>query len=143
MAVFTFFNSFKRYLTDGTIDLDSHTFKAVLAGSPPAVTSNTILANMTQIANGNGYTIGGLALTSVIWAETGVGTGIFQFTSSDLQWTAAGGSIGPFRYVVVYDDTPTSPVDPLVGYWDYGSDLSVPNGNAFRVTASNGIFQLA
>ena len=143
MAVFTLFNSFKRYLADGTIDLDSHAFKAVLSDVAPNVASNTILANITQIANGNGYTTGGQALTSVTWAETGAGTGIFQFTAADIGWTAVGGSIGPFRWIVIYDDTPTAPADPLVGYWDYGGDLSVPNGNAFKALASSGIFQLA
>jgi hypothetical protein len=144
MATFTFFDEFKKYLGDGTIDLDTHTFKAVLTNSAPTAGTNTVLADITQIANGNGYTTGGNTLGTVTWAETGGGTGIWQFTSADSVWTASGGSIATFRYVVVYDDTPTSPADPLVGYLDYGSGVTITTGNTFTVdVGANGWFRLS
>lgn len=144
MATFTFFDEFKKYLGDGTIDLDTHTFKIVLTNSAPTAGTNTVLADITQIANGNGYTTGGNTLGTVTWAETGAGTGIWQFTSADSVWTASGGSIGPFRYVVMYDDTPTSPADPLVGYLDYGSNVTITTGNTFTVdVGANGWFRLS
>lgn len=144
MATFTFFHEFKRYLADGTIDLDSHTFKAVLTNSAPSAANDTVLANITQIANGNGYTTGGATLSSVTWTETGAGTGVWRFTFADFTWTASGGSFGPFQYVVFYDDTPTSPADPLVGYLDYGSAITITNGNSFTVdVGASGVFDLS
>lgn len=144
MATFTFFDEFKKYLGDGTIDLDSHAFKIVLTNTAPTPGTNTVLADITQIANGNGYTTGGNTLGTVTWAETGAGTGIWQFTSADSVWTASGGNIGPFRYVVMYDDTPTTPADPLVGYLDYGSGVTITTGNTFTVdVGANGWFRLS
>lgn len=144
MATFTFFDEFKKYLGDGTVDLDTHVFKIVLTNSAPTTGTNTVLADITQIANANGYTTGGNTLGTVTWAETGGGTGIWQWTSADSVWTASGGSIGPFRYVVVYDDTPTSPADPLMGLLDYGSNVTVTTGNTFTVdVGANGWFRLS
>jgi hypothetical protein len=144
MATFTFFDEFKKYIGDGTIDLDTHTFKAMLTNSAPTAGTNTVKADITEISAGNGYTAGGNTLGTVTWVETGAGTGIWQFTSADSVWTASGGSIGPFRYVVVYDDTPTSPADPLVGFLDYGSNVTVTTGNTFTVdVGANGWFRLS
>jgi hypothetical protein len=144
MATFTFFDEFKKYIGDGTIDLDTHTFKIALTNTAPTTGTDTVIANITQIANGNGYTTGGNTLGTVTYAETGAGTGIWQFTSADSVFTASGGSIGPFRYVVLYDDTPTSPADPLVGLLDYGSNVTVTTGNTFTVdVGANGWFRLS
>ena len=142
MAVFTFFHEFKKYLGDGTIDLDTHTFKAALTNTAPTAGTDTVLANITQIANGNGYTTGGVTLASVTWSETGAGLGVWRFNAADFSWTASGGSIATFRYIVVYDDTASN--DELVGYWDYGTALDVTVGNTFTVDiGASGIFELS
>jgi len=144
MANWTFFDEFKRYLCDGTVDLDGHTFKAMLTNTAPVSATNTVKADITEISGGNGYTAGGETLTTVTWAETGAGTGIWQWDADDITWTASGGSIAAFRYIVLYDDTPSSPADPLVGYWDYGSAVTVTSGNVFTVTINaSGIFRLS
>jgi hypothetical protein len=144
MPAFVIFHEFVKYAGDGTIDLDSHTFKAVLTNTAPSQANNTVLADVTQIANGNGYTTGGVTLSSVTWAETGAGTGVWRFNAADFSWTASGGDIATFRYVVIYDDTPSSPADPLVGYWDYGAALNVTDGNTFTVDiGANGIFEFS
>lgn len=144
MATFSFFHEFKKYLGDGTIDLDTHTFKAALTNTAPTADTNTVIADITQIANGNGYLTGGQALTSVTWSETGAGLGVWRWNAADFTWTASGGSIGPFRYVIFYDDTPSSPADPLVGYLDYGTNLTVTDGNAFTVDiGASGLFELS
>jgi len=49
---------------------------------------------------------------------------------------AAGGSVGPFRYFVLVDTTPTSPLKPLVGWWDYGSSLTLATGESVTVDFS-------
>lgn len=142
MATFTFFHEFKKFLGDGTIDLDSHTFKAVLTNTAPTVATDDELADITEIANGVGYLTGGVALTSVTWLETGAGLGVWRWNAADFTWTASGGNIGPFRYIVIYDDTATG--DPLVGYYDYGTNLTITDGNAFTVDiGANGIFELS
>lgn len=142
MATFTFFHEFKKFLGDGTIDLDSHTFKAALSNTAPNAASNIDFGDITEITAGNGYTAGGQALSSVTWAETGSGTGIWRFSAASFSWTATGGAIADFRYVIVYDDS--APNDELVGYWDYGSSLSVATGNSFTVNiGSSGIFELS
>lgn len=143
-AAWTFFDECKGYLADGTIDLNSHTFKAMLSNVAPTPGTNTVKADITEIANGNGYTAGGQALANVTWAETAGGSAIWMFDADDFSWTASGGSIGTFRYIVVYDDTPSSPADPLVGYWDYGSALTITDGNLFVLAVNaSGIFRLS
>ena len=116
---------------NGLIDLDSHSFKAVLSLVAPVQATSALLADITQIANGNGYTTGGVTLASVTYTESGAGTGIWVFTCADFLWTASGGSIADFRYVVIYDDTAAG--DPLVLYIDYGATLTITSGNTFTV----------
>jgi hypothetical protein len=49
----------------------------------------------------------------------------------------ASGAVGPFQYVAIYNDTPTSPADPLIGWWDYGSALTLQNGETFSIKFNN------
>lgn len=144
MATFTLFNNFKSLLGKKVIDLTTDSFKAMLSDTAPNVSTMTVKADVTEIAAGNGYTAGGQALTSVTWAETGAGTGIFQFTAADISWTASGGNIATHRYLYVYDDTVASPVKPLVGYVDRGSSAVITSGNTrLWDIGSTGLLQLA
>jgi hypothetical protein len=136
MATFTFYDEFKLNVTNANINLSTDTFKVALTNTAPVVATHDEFADITEISAGNGYTAGGQALDSVTWAETGAGTGIWQFTSADEVFTASGGSIGPFRYIVLYSDTSTN--DKLVGYLDYGSSISVTDGNTFTVDVGAG-----
>jgi len=141
MATFTLFDEFLKFLGDGTIDLDSHVFKAVLTNAAPSQGTFTVLADVTQISSGSGYTTGGQTV-SVTWTETGAGTGIWRFNvSADPAWTAAGGDIATHRYMVLYDDTAAS--DQLVGYVDRGSSDIVASGNTRTWdVGANGLFQM-
>lgn len=144
MATFQFFDEFKRYSMDGTIDIDTHAFRAILSNTGPTLGTNTVKADITEIGAGNGYTANGVSLASIAWAETAGGSGIWQWTAADWSWTASGGSLAAFRYVIVYDDTPTSPADPLIGMLDYGSSLTLTDGNTFTVdVGATGIFRLS
>jgi hypothetical protein len=137
MAVtFQIFDSFMGHLGGGRINLETDTFKAVLTNTAPVKATNTQLSDITQIANGNGYTTGGVALTSVAW--TAPTAGVWRFTSANFEWNASGGAIGPFRYVPIYSDTSTN--DKLVGWFDFGSAITIPDGSFFRVElGANGI----
>lgn len=129
MATFTLFDEFLKYLGDGTADLDTHAFRAILTNVAPVQGTNSVKADITEISAGNGYVATGIALTGVTWLETGAGLGVWRFTCNDPSWTAAGGAIATHRYLVIYDDTPAAPLDPLVGYVDRGSSADIPDGS--------------
>lgn len=140
MATFTLFDEFIYNVLNGAVDLDSHTFKAVLSNTAPTADTHDELADITQITQQFGYLTGGVTLASVTLTETGAGTGIWQWTAADFSWTASGGAFGPFRYVVIYSDTSTG--DKLVGMLDYGSSISITDGNSFTVDiGANGIIR--
>lgn len=139
MANFTLVDEFIFNQGNGAIDLDSHTFKAVLSNTTFDGHAVTQLADITEIASANGYTTGGVTLTSVTWAETGSGTGVWQWSAADFSWTATGGPI-VFRYVLIYDDTSTG--DKLVGYWDAGAATTIPSGFVLTIDiGATGIFR--
>ena len=85
---------------------------------------------MTEIAAGNGYTAGGTAVTVTSSAQAG---GTYSLVLAAWSVTASGGAVGPFRYVVLYNDTATN--DELIGFVDYGASYSLPDGQPFTVTA--------
>ena len=128
MATFTKFQDFSEQLCRAKHDFGSHVFKVALTNTAPVAT-DTGLANITQIAAGTGYTTGGSASTITI-SETG---GTTTIGAADVVFTASGGSIGPLRYAVLYNDTATSPADALIGYWDYGSSITITDGNSLTV----------
>jgi hypothetical protein len=144
MATFQFFHEFKRYLADGTMDLDTHTFRWMLSNVAPNVATNTVRADITEISAGSGYTAGGQVADSVTWTETGAGTGVWRFTCADEVFTATGGDFAQARYLVLYNDTPTSPADPLVGFLDYGAAFTLTSGNTLTIdVGANGLFELS
>ncbi len=143
MATFTFYQDFKEQLGKGVHNLSSHTIKVALTNSAPNVATHAALADITQISTGGGYTGGaggGSALASVTYTET-AGTG--TFVAADLVFTASGGSIGPFRYAVYYNDTATSPADALIGYVDYASSITLTNTETFTLDHGASIFTVA
>lgn len=141
------FNTFPFYVGNNVINLASHTYKAILltsAFAPNAETQSTY-ANVSaaEVANGNGYTTGGQTV-AVTWTRS---TGTVTWDIADPAWTASGGSITA-RYLAIYDDTPTSPADPLVCYVlldnaNGGTDVTVTAGNTLTVQiATAGLFSL-
>ena len=128
MAAYNKFNVFPTDLTNAKHDFSSHTYKVLLTNTAPVAT-NAVKGDLTEIAAGNGYTAGGAATT--ITKSNSSGTESVKGTN--VTFTASGGSIGPFRYVVLYNDTQTSPNKPLVGWWDYGSSISLNSGETFTV----------
>lgn len=141
MAAFVKFHSFVEHLAEKVHNLGSDTLKIALTNTAPNASTNTVLADITQVANGNGYTTGGTAVTVTGSSQTG---GTYALTqSADVVFTATGGSIPSFRYAVLYNDTPTSPADPLIGYWDYGSSVTLAVGETFTVDMSTNILTIS
>jgi hypothetical protein len=140
VATFQKFNSFVENLAEGVHNLGSGTLKVMLTNSAP-VNTYTIKTDVTEISAGNGYTAGGATVTTSSSAQT---SGTYRLICADVVFTASG-AVGPFRYAVLYNDTPTSPADPLIGWWDYGSALTLANGETFTVDFdnSNGVLSLA
>lgn len=142
MASFNKFNSFVEHLAEKVHDLGADTLKVLLTNSAPSA-SNTVKADLTEISGGNGYTAGGNAATVSSSSQT---SGTYKLVLADpATWTASGGSIGPFRYAVLYNDTPSSPADPLIGWWDYGSSVTLAAGETFTVDfdGTSGVLTIA
>jgi hypothetical protein len=140
MATYTKFNAFVENQLISNLDWDADTFKVMLCNTAPVAT-NSVKADLTEIAAGNGYSAGGTATTITVTRSSGTA----KVAGSDVVFTASGGSIAPFRFAVLYDDTPISPADPLVAFWDYGSSVTLATGETFTVDfdATNGIFQVS
>ena len=142
MASFTKVNDFVVNLANA-MDMNADTFKVALSNTDPtsgtSVVSdgNGVLANCTEISYTN---LSARTLQNVTSTQTG---GTYKLSADDLVLTASGGSVAPFRYVVIYNDTPTSPADPIVGYYDYGSSLTLNDGDTFTIDiGTNGILTL-
>jgi len=126
------FNDFSEQLVRGVHDFDANTFKVVLTNSAPTA-ANTILTDITQIANGGGYTTGGETTTITIAEVSGTTT----VSGTEIVWTGSGAGFGPFRYAVLYNDSSTSPADALIAWFDYGSAISVGAGETFTLKFNN------
>lgn len=137
MATFTKFDSFVEDVFEKVHNLGADTLKVMLTNSAPLAT-NTVKADLTEISSGNGYTAGGTAATISSSAQS---SGTYKLVLADVTWTASGGSIGPFRYATLYNDTAAS--KQLIGFWDYGSSVTLAAGESFTWDAdpTNGIIQ--
>ncbi|MEH2513929.1 flagellar capping protein FliD [Nitrobacteraceae bacterium AZCC 1564] len=138
MATFNKFNSFVEALAEKVHNLGSDQLKAALSSTLPVAT-NTVLANITQIAAVNGYPPGGIPLTTAESAQAG---GVYKLTINDATLMATGGAVGPFQYVVLYNDTAAN--DELIGWYDYGVPLTITSGNSFIIDfdSDNGVLTI-
>lgn len=121
MATATIFDRYTEDVAEKVHNLQSDTFKLLLSNTLP-VASAGLKANWTEIAAGNGYSAGGIALTVSSSAQT---AGAYKQIIADAVLTAAGGSIAAWRYAILYNDTPASPADPGIEWWDYGSSVTL------------------
>ena len=114
----------------------SDTLKVALTNSAPSQ-SNTVLANITEISYTN------CSARTLTVSSSAQSSGTYKLVVSDLVLTASGGSVGPFRYAVIYNDTATN--DELIGYYDYGSSITLADGETLTLDfdGSNGVFTLA
>lgn len=136
MASFNKINAFVDALASKVHDLDADTLKLMLTNGAPVAT-NTVKTDLTEISAGNGYTAGGPTITA-----TGSQTsGTYSLVGTDVTITAAGGSIGPFRYVAIYNDTATN--DELIGWYDYGSSITLADGESFTVDFGASVLTIA
>lgn len=140
MAAYNKFQQFVEDLCKKVHDLHTDTLKVYLSNAVPSASGDAVKTDLAEISAGNGYTAGGTDVQNTVSETTGTAT----VAAVDVTWTASGGSIGPFQYVALYNDTPTSPADPLIAWWDYGAALTLGDGESFTVDfGSNSLFTLA
>jgi hypothetical protein len=145
MATFNKVNDFVKNAVHN-MDLESDQIVIALTNTAPAsetsnptADGNGIVGNLTQVSYSN--LSGDRNVTTSSSSQT---SGVYKLVLADKTLTASGGSIGPFRYVYLFNDTVTSPADPLIGYYDYGSSLTLNDGDSFTVdfSAANGALQI-
>lgn len=125
MATYNKFNQFVEDKAHGVHNLGSDQMKVALTNVVPQVT-NAVLLDLTEIDYTN---LSPREITTTSSAQTG---GTYKLTLQDLVLTASG-PVATFRYVVVYNDTPVSPADPLIAWYDYGSAVTMANGETFTI----------
>jgi hypothetical protein len=134
MASFNKFNSFVEALAEKVHNLGSDTLKVALSNSAPAA-GNTVLANISEISYTN------LSSRTVTTSSSAQSGGTYKLVLADLILTASG-SVGPFRYIILYNDTASN--DELIGWWDHGSELTLASSDTFTIDfdATDGVLQL-
>ena len=145
MATFSKVNDFVENAVHN-MDLESDQIVVALSDtapgsetSNPTSDGNGVLANVSEVAYTN------LSSRNVTTSTSSQTAGTYKLVLADLTLTSSGGSTGPFRYVYLYNDTVTTPADPLVGYYDYGSSLTLNDGDSLTIdfSAANGVLQIA
>lgn len=129
MATQAYFECYTEDLASGRHDWRAagHTFKIALTNTAPDVASDTVLADIAEIAATGGYVAGGYDVQNDL-SRTGNTTSLL---GTDITITASGGAIGPFRYLVLYNDTSTG--DRLVSVTDNGASQSIVDGNSYII----------
>lgn len=133
MATYTKFNTFVEAMAEKVHNLGADTLRVALTNTAPSA-SNTVLANITEITYTN---LSSRALTVASSSQT---AGTYSLVVNDLVLTASG-AVGPFRYVVIYNDTATN--DELICFYDYGSSITMANGETFTLDFGANLFTLA
>jgi hypothetical protein len=145
MATFSKVNDFVENAVHN-MDLESDQIVVALSDtapgsetSDPTTDGNGVLANVTEITYTN------LSSRNVTTSSSGQTAGTYKLVLADLTLTSSGGSTGPFRYVYLYNDTVATPADPIIGYYDYGSSLTLNDGDSLTIdfSAANGVLQIA
>lgn len=139
MATYNKHQQFAEDVYEGVHNLASDQLVAYLTNAANApVAANSVLADLTQISYAN------LSSRNITVSDSSQTGGTYKLTLTDLVLTASG-AVATFRYAGMYNDTPTAPADPLVSWWDYGSDVTLANGETFTYDfdAVNGVLQHA
>jgi len=135
MADFNKFNNFVEELAKGLHHLNAagDVVKVYRTHNAPSAADDAVLTDLAGITEENGYA------AADIQNDVSEASGTASVTGTDVEWTATG-AVGPFRYAVLYNDTHAS--DALIGWWDYGSSISLANGEKFKVDFGASIFTI-
>lgn len=137
MASPTFFNAWKDNVVEVAQSATDQFVVALTAAANAPVATNSVLADLTQISYTN------LSSRNITTSSSSQTSGTYSLVFADLVLTASGGAVATFRYVVIYDDTPTSPADPLVLFYDYGSNVTLADTETFTLDFGSSVYTLA
>jgi hypothetical protein len=145
MATYNKLNGFVEHLAEKVHNLQSDAITVALSNTAPGsestpptgATTVCVLANVTQVAYTN---LSSRLLTVSASSQT---SGTYSLVINDLVLTSSGGTTGPFRYVYIYNDTPTSPADPLIAYFDYGSSITLADGETLTLDFGTNLLTIA
>lgn len=129
-ATLTVFKKWLEYEAEGVVNAASDQFTVALTNSAPDATTGQTLADITEVAYTN------LSSRNLVTSSSAMDGSTYELVFADLTLTSTGGPTGPFQWVVIYDNTPTSPADPLLGYLDYGGALTLQDGDALTLNFS-------
>lgn len=140
------YNTAKRHIGDGTIDLDSDTFQMSLFGAASNAADATmeLIGQLTnEVAAGFGYTTGGKLMTAVTWT-VGASASEMRFSAAPVMWPATGGTISGIRFAVIWANDVVSTERKLLCYCQLEtSDIAITSGNSLTVSPSaTGIISL-
>jgi hypothetical protein len=121
------FEVFTENLAEKVHDLGGDMLAVYLTNTAPSASADAVKADLAEISTGNGYDG-----PEDIQNATSRSGGTTSVTGVDVTITATG-AVGPFRYVVLMNDTPSSPADPLIQYWDYGEEVTLADGESFVI----------
>lgn len=124
MAAFNKFNSFVEFLAEKTHNLGSDQIKVALSNTAPTA-ANSLLADITEISYTN------CSSRNVTTTSSSQTSGLYKLVLANLTLTASGGSVGPFRYIVLYNDTAAS--KNLIGWYDRGSSLTLADSDFLNI----------
>jgi hypothetical protein len=142
MATYTKFNCFVEDLAEKKHNLGSDNLTVALSPAANApVNTNTVLANLTQAT----YTYCSSRVITRVGGSSQQTGGTYKLVVDDLTLTASGGTVGPFRYISVYNGTNSGDGYPVIAFYDYGSDITLQAGETFTIDfdGTNGFLQLA
>ena len=131
MVAYNKFEGFAGYIGLAAVNCNTDTFRVYLSNAAPSASDDDVKADLAEITNQNGYTAP-VDIQNTYAEASGTGT----CTATDVVVTATG-TVGPFQYVVTYDDTHAS--DILINWWDYGSPITLANGETFTVDFSGNV----
>ena len=136
MATFNKFNSFVEALAEKAHNLGSDTLKVALsnASNAPSASADVKLADITTVSVAN---LDSVTLTVSSSSQT---SGTYKLVVADKTMTA-NGSVGPFQYVIIYNDTAAN--DELIAWYDYGSEVTLASGDTFKLDFGTELFSLA
>ena len=136
MATYTKFQCFVEDLAHGVHNFDSNTIKVALssAANAPSASDDAVLGDITTIA---APAVNSVTLTK---SSSGQPSGTYKYVPNDLTMTASG-AVGPFQYVIIYNDTATD--DPLICFFDYGSEVTLHANDTFKLDFGTALFRLA
>jgi hypothetical protein len=139
MAAYNKFNAFIENIYEGVHNLQTGALTVALCAAANApVATNSVLADLTQVSYTN------LSSRVLTVSSSAQASGTYKLVIADLVLTASG-TVATFRYVVIYNDTPTSPADPLICWFDHGSDVTLASGETYTLDfdGTNGLMQAA